>query len=109
MPEMPLAEHNDMVKAVPPDRTDQPLRISVLPWRPWRSRPIAYAHCSKTPNEGNAIDAIPIAHDVWRRLLPAVALGELMGNPFGARMHGHTQPQNLTAAMLQDRKIHTTG
>src|SRR5262245_17662359 len=52
-------------------------------------------------DKGIAIDAIPIAHDVSRRLLPAVCLGELMGNPFGARMRGDTQPQKLTAAMLQ--------
>jgi hypothetical protein len=31
---MPLAEHNNMVKTIPPDRTDEPLRTSVLPWRP---------------------------------------------------------------------------
>jgi len=35
MPEMPFAEHNNMVKTIPSDRTDQPLRISVLPWGPW--------------------------------------------------------------------------
>jgi hypothetical protein len=26
-----LAKHNDMVKAIPPDRSDKPLRTSVLP------------------------------------------------------------------------------
>jgi hypothetical protein len=35
MAQMPFAEHNNMVKTIPSDRTDQPLRISVLPWRPW--------------------------------------------------------------------------
>jgi cation diffusion facilitator family transporter len=42
MAKMPLAEHNNMVKTIPSDRTDEPLRISVLPWRPWRGRPIPY-------------------------------------------------------------------
>jgi hypothetical protein len=27
----PLAKHNDMIQAIPPDRADQSLRISVLP------------------------------------------------------------------------------
>jgi hypothetical protein len=80
-----LAKHNDMVKAIPPDRTDEPLRISVLPWRPRRNRPIPYAHCSKTSDEGIAIDAIPIANDISWRLLPAVGLGALTGNPLGTR------------------------
>ena len=36
---MPLAEDNDMVKTIPSDRTDEPLRMSVLPWRSWCDRP----------------------------------------------------------------------
>src|SRR6266436_8311219 len=34
MAEMSFAEHNDMVKTIPSDRTDEPLRIPVLPGRP---------------------------------------------------------------------------
>jgi len=29
---MAFAKDDDMVQAVPPDRADQPFRISVLPW-----------------------------------------------------------------------------
>jgi hypothetical protein len=29
---MPLAKHQDMVKAFPSDRSDQPLTIAILPW-----------------------------------------------------------------------------
>jgi hypothetical protein len=29
---MPLAKHDDMIKAIPPDRSDQPLCTSILPW-----------------------------------------------------------------------------
>src|ERR1700737_1336198 len=38
MTEVSLAEHNNVVKALPSDRTDQPFGISVLPWgvREWR-------------------------------------------------------------------------
>jgi hypothetical protein len=34
--EVPFAKDDDMIKAVPPDQANQPLRISVLPWRPCR-------------------------------------------------------------------------
>ena len=27
-----LAEHHDMIKALPSDRADEPLRMSILPW-----------------------------------------------------------------------------
>src|SRR5437588_5474515 len=33
MAEMPLAEHDNVVKTFPPDRTDRPFTISVLPRR----------------------------------------------------------------------------
>jgi hypothetical protein len=46
MAEMSFAEHNNMVETIPSDRTDEPLRRSVLPWRSCRDRPIPYAHCA---------------------------------------------------------------
>jgi hypothetical protein len=47
MAKMLLAKHKDMVKAIPPDRSDKPLRASVLPWRSRRNGPIPNAHRSK--------------------------------------------------------------
>ena len=35
MPQVPLAEHDDMVKALPADRANQALRIAILPGRAW--------------------------------------------------------------------------
>ena len=67
-----LAKHNDMVKAIPPDRSDKPLRTSVLPRRSWCDRPIPYAHRSKTAGKDIAIDAIPVTNNISRRLLPPV-------------------------------------
>src|SRR5262245_12212131 len=104
MAQMPFAEHNNVVKTIPSDRTDESLRISVLPWRPRRNRSIPYTHCSKPLDDDIAIDAIPIANGILRRLLPAVRFGQLTGNPMGARTCGHAQPQKLAPGMLQDQK-----
>jgi hypothetical protein len=52
---MPLAEYNNMVKAFPPDRTDQPFSIYVLPWRARRRRSITNAHGSNSSNKDFAI------------------------------------------------------
>jgi hypothetical protein len=54
---------------------------------------IPYTHRSKPAEEDTAINAIPIANDIARRLSPPVCLGQLAGNPFRARMRGYTQPQ----------------
>jgi hypothetical protein len=44
MSEVPLSEHNNVVKAFPSDRTDQPFGISILPWGAWRRWSVANAH-----------------------------------------------------------------
>src|SRR3984893_2283803 len=95
---MSFAEHNNMVKTIPSDRADEPPRVSVLPGRPWRDRPIPYTHCSKPLDDNLAIDAIAIANDISWRLLPAVGFGQLTGNPMGARACGYVQTQKLEGA-----------
>src|SRR5262245_61896476 len=102
MAQMPFAKDNNMVKTIPPDRADESLRIPVLPWRPRRNRSIPYTHCSKPLDDDIAVDAIPIANDILRRLLPAVRFSQLTGNPMGARTCGHAQPQKLAPGMPQD-------
>jgi len=92
MTKMLLTEHNNVVKAVPPDRTDEPLRVSVLPWRARRDRSVSNAHGSHTPNEGSPIDAIAIADEISRRFLPAIGFGQLLRDPLGVRMGSHAQP-----------------
>jgi hypothetical protein len=44
MTKMPLAEHNNVVKALPSDRADQSFSISVLPGGARRRRSIANAY-----------------------------------------------------------------
>jgi hypothetical protein len=56
-----FAEDDQVIKAVSPDRADEPLRISILPRRLRRDRSIPYAHGSKAPDESLGIRAIPIA------------------------------------------------
>ena len=50
------------------------------------------------------VDTVPIAHHIARCISPAEGLGQLPRNPFGGRMGGHPQPEELPARMLQDQK-----
>ena len=99
-----FAEDNHMIKAIPPDRTDQPLRVSILPRRPCRAQSVPYAHCLKAPNEGFAISTVSVTNEISRYLVPATGFSHLSGNPFGTRMGGHTQPHKLATRMAQDQK-----
>src|SRR5215468_8970817 len=60
MTEMALAKGNHVVNAFPPDRPDQPLRISVLPRRPRRCGSITDAHGTNTSID--RIEAEPLRH-----------------------------------------------
>jgi len=101
---MRLAEDNDMVEAITSDRADEPLRISILPWRAWRDRPIPNAHRPHALNEPGAVNTVPITDHVSRRIPPAKRLSDLLRNPFGGRMRGHSQPKKLPASMQQYQK-----
>src|SRR6266478_7355616 len=79
--EMPLAEHNNMVKALPSDRTDESLSKSVLPWGTWRRRSIANAHWSKSSDEELTKDPVPIADQLAGSLFPAACFRELICHP----------------------------
>ena len=89
---MSLAEDDDMIKAFPPDRADQPFSMSVPPWRLRRGWPVTNAYGMKPPFEKCAVDAVAITDDILRRGLPATGLGKLPRNPFRRRMRRHSQP-----------------
>ena len=101
MAEMPLAEHDNVVKTFPPDRTDRPFTISVLPRRSRRGWPIPNAHRPKAADEDVTVDGVAVTNDVSRRYFPTIGLGELVRNPFSRWMRSHPQPQDLAAIVMQ--------
>src|SRR6516164_8354542 len=86
MAKMPFAKDHHMVKTVPPDRADQLLHVSVLPWRARRDRSVSNGHSPNTPNEGFPIGRITVANKVSRCVLPTERFSQLLGDPLGARM-----------------------
>src|SRR3981189_1081527 len=67
MAKMPLAEHDNVVKTFPPDRTDRPFTISVLPRRSRRSWPIPNAHRPKAADGNVTADGAAGPDGVSRR------------------------------------------
>jgi hypothetical protein len=58
--QVPLAEHDDMIKAFPSDRAYQPFSMSILPRRFRRGWPVTNAYRTKTPGEYLAVDPVPM-------------------------------------------------
>jgi hypothetical protein len=62
-----LAEDDDMIKAFPSDRADQPFSMSILPWRSRRGWSVTNAYDAKPPFEKRAVDAVAVVDDILRR------------------------------------------
>src|SRR5271155_3724425 len=104
MTEVSFAEHNNVVKTFPPDRTDRPFTISVLPRRSRRGWPIPNAHRPKAADEDVTVDGVAVTNDVSRRYFPTIGLGELVRNPFSRWVRSHSQPQDLAAIVMQNQQ-----
>src|SRR5258708_29884775 len=101
MAEMQLAEHDNVVKTFPPDRTDRPFTISVLPRRSRPAWPSPNAHRPKAADEDVTVDGVAVTNDVSRRYFPTIGLVEMVRNPFSHWVRGHSQPQDLAAIVMQ--------
>src|SRR6201982_2563796 len=93
--EVALAEYNDVVKAFPSDRADQPFSISILPRGARRRGPIADAYRSKPSDEDLTIGPVPVTNEIAGSLFPAAGFRDLICDPFCGRTRCDAKPQNL--------------
>jgi hypothetical protein len=97
-----FAEHNNVVKAFPADRTDQPFSIPILPRGARRRRSIADAYRSESADKNLTIGAVPVTNEIAgspfrqehrpiRYQLPA-RLSFRQGQPFAPNWFGTAVP-----------------
>jgi hypothetical protein len=103
MAKMPLAEHNNVVKAFPSDRTNQPFSISVLPRGTRRCWPIADAYRSESADKDLAIGPVPVTNEIAGSLFPPVCLRDLICDPFCGWMRCDAKPQNMSPTVPHDQ------
>src|SRR5271155_1378734 len=102
--EVALSEHNNVVKAFPADRTDQPFSISILPRGAWRRRSIANAHRSESADKDLTISAVPVTNVIAGSLFPPACFRDLICDPFCGRMRCDAKPQNMSPAVPHDQQ-----
>src|SRR6202048_2009680 len=95
--QMCLAQNDDVIQTLAPDRSDQPFGKAVLPRRSWCDRLVPNAHGAQSACDDGNIDAIPIAYHVARSLIPRECFCDLARNPFGGRMCCDADPDHLSA------------
>ena len=72
---MPLAEHDNVVKTFPPDRTD---RLNIRSATAIAARLADPEYSSPEGGDDVTIDGVTVTNDVSRRDLPTIGFGELV-------------------------------
>ena len=99
---MDLAQDNDVVQTLTPDRSDQPFDKAVLPGRGWCGWLVPDAHGSQSARDDAAIDPVAIADEVARSFIPGKCLRYLTSNPFGCRICRDVDPDEVSAVEPDD-------
>jgi hypothetical protein len=76
--EVTLAEYNNVVKAFPSDRTNQPFSMSILPRggaATWVDRD---AYRSESADKNLTISAVPVTNEIAGSLLPPACFRDLI-------------------------------
>src|SRR5260221_3292028 len=84
--QMFLAQDNDVVQTLPPDRSDQPFGKAILPGRGRCGRLVPDAHGTLSASDDGTIDPITVPDHVARSLVPGECFRYLTRNPSGARI-----------------------
>src|ERR1700732_958354 len=104
--EVSLAEHSNVVKACPSDRTDQPFGICVLPRGTRRSWSVANAYRSESADKDVTIGPVPVTNEIAGSLLPPACFRDLICDPFCGwlRCDAKPQKQNMSPAVPHDQQ-----
>ena len=99
---MHLAQDNDVVHTLTPDRSDQPFGKAILPGRGWCGRLVPDAHGAQSARDDAAIDPVAIADEVVWSLIPGKCLRDLTCNPFGRRICCDVDPDEVSVVQPDD-------
>src|ERR1700676_400152 len=102
--EVSLAQDDNVVKAFPSDRTDQPFSICVLPRGAGRRRSVADAYRSESADKDLTIGPVPVTNEIAGSLFPPACFRDLICDPFRGWMCCDAKPQNMSPAVPHDQQ-----
>jgi hypothetical protein len=99
---MAFVQDDHVVQAFTPNTPNQPLDIRILPRTPGGDYDLFDPHMLYPLPKGSAIDAVPIAQEIPRGLVPREGLNDLLGGPRGRGMLGDVEVDDVTSIVEQD-------
>jgi len=94
--QMCLAQNDDVIQTLAPDRSDQPFGKAILPRRSWCDRLFPNAHGAQSACDDGTIDAIPVPDHVARSLIPGKCFCYPACNPIRCRVGCHVDPDEIS-------------
>ena len=83
---MPLMQDDHLIQTLPPDTSNEPFHIRILPRTLGSGSHFLDAHVLDPLSKGRAVDAIAIAEQIPGSLVPRERFDHLLGCPLGCRM-----------------------
>ena len=102
VPEVALAQHEDVVETVPPEGADDALRDRVRLGGPHRGQHRRDPHRRRPAHEIAAVAAVPVPKEKTRLPAPGRRFANLLPDPALGRMPGHV-PMHQAPAIMADQ------
>ena len=102
VPEVALAQHEDVVETVPPEGADDALRDRVRLGGPHRGQHRRDPHRRRPAHEIAAVAAVPVPKEKTRLHAPGRRFANLLPDPGLGRMPGHV-PMHQAPAIMADQ------
>src|SRR5690348_10327172 len=96
-----FVEHEHMVQALAPNRTNHALDVGPLPGGSRGAQHFLDTHVSHLSPEGIAEDSIAVAQQVARKLIKWERFSQLLSGPLRGGVGGHVEVQNAPPVMGQ--------
>jgi hypothetical protein len=96
-----LAEDEDMIQALAPDRADEPLRERVLPRAARRRENLLDPHALHAAAKLLTIDLVAITQEIGWRGLVREGVHDLLGGPGGGGVLGHVEVDDPPAVVRE--------
>ena len=97
---MSRAEHNEMVQAFPSNRTNETLRLGVLPWAAGSRENLLYSERLNAATKCGAINAVTIAEEISRCIRLSEGFHDLLRRPFSRRMFRYVEVKHFPPFVL---------
>ena len=94
-PQMPLIQDDDVIEALPPDRSDHAFDEWILPWTSRSNQHFLEAHVSDSFLKSSAIDLVPVAKQILGLQFPRERFHDLLRRPLCGRVGGDVEVQVL--------------